>query len=288
MAAKAMEFVRRPNLEEAIKQLTLGFSLIDIKKLREEVMEAAKIAPMTHLIGSDIVNQHGQVQQSTGALLGATGENAEGQLESRMFQLAGRSHWIVRANGFIVPGRIQVWRDHPVSIPDFEFLVRDNPFVPPGHEGIFMRGLFYGLAGDTMLAAHLLVPQVENSIRYMLHCNGVDVSNLNSDMTQPVKLLGPLMDMPETKQLLGDDLHFEIRGLFIEKTGYSFRNNLSHGFITERESYSEAAINCWWLILRMCVMTHPVLSSDATRTSLIGKRLSTRYAPSGTGLSFNR
>lgn len=262
MAEKSMEFVRKPDFEQAIERLALGFSITDIKKLREEVLEAAKQAPLTHMMGSDIVNQYGQVQKSTGALLGATGDAAEKEMESRMFQLAARSHWIVRANGFIIPGRVQVWRDHPISIPDFEYLVRDNPFIPPGHEGIFMRGLFYGLAGDTMLAAHLLVPQVENSIRYMLHSNGFDVSNLNPDMTQPVKLLGPLMDMPETKQLLGEDLHFEIRGLLIEKTGYSFRNDLSHGFITERESYSESAVNCWWLILRMCVTTHRVLPPD--------------------------
>jgi hypothetical protein len=262
MAEKAMEFVRVPDFRDAIERLALGHSITDVKKLREEVIEGANEAPLMHLMGADIVNQHGQIQKSTGPLIGAVGDAAEKEMESRMFQAAARSHWIVRAHGYIVPARVQIWKDHPAMIADFDYLVRHNPFIPPGHEGIFMRGLFYGLAGDTMLAVHLLVPQIENSIRYMLHCNDVDVSNLNSDLTQPVKLLGPLMDMPETKKLLGEDLMFEIRGLLIEKIGYSFRNNLAHGFITEWESNAESAVNCWWLVFRMCVMTHNMLKKE--------------------------
>jgi hypothetical protein len=155
---------------------------------------------------------------------------------------------------FIEPARRQIWTQHLPSEEDFDFLVTENPFVPPGHEGIFRRGIYHGLQGDLLLSSHLLAPQVENSIRYILEQRGIDVSNLLSDLTQPVKLLGPLLDLPETKRIFGASLWFEFRGILIEKTGYSFRNRVAHGFVGETECYGSESLNLWWLVLRLCYM----------------------------------
>ena len=76
---------------------------------------------------------------------------------------------------------------------DLSFVVENNPFIPPDHEGIFLRGLHAGFHGDFIVASHLLPLQIENSLRYVLEENGVDVSNLMSDGTQPVKVLGAIL-----------------------------------------------------------------------------------------------
>jgi hypothetical protein len=82
-----------------------------------------------------------------------------------------------------------------------------------------------------------------------------------SDGTQPVKILGALFDLPECRTLLGDALHFELRGCLIEKSGYDFRNRVAHGFVSEMECYSPAAIMVWWLVVRICMI--PLLQADA-------------------------
>jgi hypothetical protein len=112
-----------------------------------------------------------------------------------------------------------------------------------------------------------LTPQVENSIRFVLEQNGVDVSNLESDLTQPVKVLGPIFGLPEMKTIFGDALCFELRGLLIEKTGYSFRNRVAHGFVTEGECYSVAATNLWWLVLRLCYTPLAILEQGRAESS---------------------
>ena len=48
----------------------------------------------------------------------------------------------------------QIWRQHQPKMRDFEYLVAHNPFIPPGHEGLFLQGIYYGLAGDLMIASH--------------------------------------------------------------------------------------------------------------------------------------
>lgn len=50
--------------------------------------------------------------------------------------------------------------------------------------------------------------------------------------------------MEETKKALGKALHFEVRGDLIEKTGYDFRNKAAHGFVSEHDCYSQAALLC--------------------------------------------
>jgi Domain of unknown function (DUF4209) len=82
----------------------------------------------------------------------------------------------------------------------------------------------------------------------------VDVSNLMSDGTQPVKVLGALFGMKETKETLGEALCFELRGCLIEKTGYDFRNRLAHGFVSEADCYSAAGAMIWCLVLRICLI----------------------------------
>jgi hypothetical protein len=113
------------------------------------------------------------------------------------------------------------------------------------------------------VASHLLTPQIENSLRYVLESHSVDVSNLMSDGTQPVKILGAIFSMPETKQILGEALCFELRGCLIEKTGYDSRNRVAHGFVHEGECYSHAGVTVWWLVLRRCLT--PVFQTLAER-----------------------
>ena len=84
-----------------------------------------------------------------------------------------------------------------------------------------------------------------------------------SDGTQPVKVLGAIFGMAETKQIFGEPLCFELRGCLIEKTGFDFRNRVAHGFVHEGECYSIAGTTVWWLVLRICLM--PIFQTIAEK-----------------------
>jgi hypothetical protein len=158
----------------------------------------------------------------------------------------------LRAEGFIEPCRQIIYSEHRPSLNDLLFLVSDNPFIPQGHEEIFLRGIHAGFKGDFIVASHLLVPQIEESIRHVLRLNGFVTSNLHSDMTQNEKLSGALLSRKETIDIFGEDLVFELRGLMLENSCFAFRNKLAHGFISSNECYSVAAYNLWWLVIRLC------------------------------------
>jgi hypothetical protein len=253
-AEQAAKLVTHDDLQEALKRLALGRPFTAPDSLRAEVLKLAEDFPISNLFGSSVVDQAGRVTEHLEGLVGAQASEQESAIEGRMFRHAAQFNWNVRAHAFIEPARQQIWKQHHPQQSALTFLVLNNPFVPPGHENIFLRGLYYGLCGDMLLAAHLLAPQVEQSIRYVLEQNGVDVSNLESDLTQPVKTLGPLLTMPQTKAAFGEDCVFELRGLLIEKLGYSWRHRIAHGFATEGECYDAPTSNLWWVVLRLCYM----------------------------------
>jgi len=242
---------------DALRRFAFGTGLVDVEELKATVIQNAKDFPLQHLFGGSLVDGKGRTSANLPVLLNLEGKAQEEALEAEMFAHLSRFQWGIRVSGFIDPARVQILNDLHPELGDLLFVVQNNPFVPPGHEGIFLRGLHAGFHGDFLVAAHLLVPQMENSIRYVLEGNGVDVSNLLSDGTQPVKILGPLFDLKETTDIFTESVVFELRGLLIEKRGADFRNRLAHGFVSEGECYGAPARILWWMVLRLCLM--PVL-----------------------------
>jgi hypothetical protein len=253
LVAKAQNHVKGCDFRTAALKLAFGKNLLDPKAIKDQVVKNAEQAPLTHLMGAAIVDERGRLVAHKPGLLSLKGEAFDAALEVEAFSYASQFCWPLRVDAFIEPARIQILNDHKPTFQDLVFIVRNNPFIPPGHEGIFLRGLHAGFHGDFVVAAHLLTPQIENSLRYVLESHGVDVSNLMSDGTQPVKVLGAIFGMAETKQIFGEPLCFELRGCLIEKSGYDFRNRIAHGFVGYGECYSHAAVTVWWLVLRICL-----------------------------------
>ncbi len=163
----------------------------------------------------------------------------------------------VQAIGVILPARAQIALDHELGIHHLLPIVSNNPFVPPGRELILARGLLAGLEGDFLVATHLLIPQVENSLRYVLRQHGVITSGLNSEGVQEEFDLNRILYMPELRPILGEDLIFELRGLLVERFGSNLRNEMAHGLIDQGAFYSAEAVYLWWTVLRVCCL--PVL-----------------------------
>lgn len=270
-AEEAVKLVENDDFQEALKLLAFGRPLTSPDAVRAEVLKLARDFPISHLFGASVVDGAGRVKEHIEPLVGE-GTDAEAGIEARTFKYAAEFPWRFRAIGYIEPARRKIWAQHFPQQGALDFLVENNPFIPRGHEGIYRRGLYYGLCGDMLLAAHLLAPQLENSIRYFLEENGVDVSNLESDLTQPVKTLGPLLALPETTTFFGPEYVFELKGLLIEKLGYSFRHRIAHGFASEGECYGPECSNLWWLSLRLCYT--PVVANPPDTNGIESERAS--------------
>ena len=264
------------DLRTAMLRFAFGTKLSNPGDLRRRVEESAKNHPLIHLFGASVMDDAGRVVLRRKGLLSVSPSEYDDELEQEMFSQAAQIDWSLRAQGYIEPARFKILSEHFPSLGDLAFIVKDNPFVPEGHELIFLKGIHAGMHGDFMVASHLLVPQLENSIRQIMMTHGVDVRNLEGDGTQPLKILGPLLGMTEAKSIFGESLLFELRGALLEKSGFNFRNQLAHGFVDVASCHSSPGVNLWWLTIRLClfpIMAFMVQHGQLARGELMVKAI---------------
>jgi hypothetical protein len=247
----AQERVRGKALPDAIFSMALGHPVVSPDELRQRVIGLMRDYPISHLFGTSMTAPDGRV---TAYKPGALTENEKAReiaIEAEMFHQASRIDWDLRARAYINVCREEIMQEHELSLVDLQFLVLHNPFIPPGHEMIFLKGILAGFRGDFDITAHFLIPQVEEAIRHVLQSAGHVTSKLDSKLIQEQRLLGTLLSLPETSEILRADHVFELRGILVEKFGYDLRNRLAHGFVTYHECWGADVLNLWWLVIRL-------------------------------------
>ncbi len=241
---------------EALLRLAIMVKLPSYSQLRSQAEEFAMEYPLAHLMGRQRVNEKGHVIVKTpGGDLQRSDRNEATLLTSTFEQLErARGVYVV---GMIDPARRKIWADHSVSEHDFYPLVVNNPLVPPGRETLLARGLYAGLTGDFLQAAHILVPQVEHMVRFLLGRRGVITTSLDSDGVQEENSFNTLLEKPELTDVLGADLVFDMKSLLVDKRGANLRNLVAHGLMSHDEFFTAPVAYVWWLALKLCFL--PVL-----------------------------
>ena len=156
---------------------------------------------------------------------------------------------------YLEPAIDQINREHSICIKDFHDFVSCSIFVPPDREYVFAKGLYAGFTGDLLTAAHLLIPQIENSIRELCKRMSVRTSGLDSKGIQEEYDLNRLLDserFPEITSMFDEDMLFNLRGLLVQRSGSNLRNRIAHGLINDDEFCDSLMSYLWWLVLRLC------------------------------------
>lgn len=249
---QAREQVKGKPLGEALLALVHGCTSPSKEHLREQAEESSKDG-IWMLMERSVVDERGRVTARMPSFLSDDPEEAEGAIRAEMLGQANQYRYTY-AVAFVHTAWRQVRLDHDVRLGDLVSLVADNPFVPEGHEDAYARGLLAGFRGDFLTATHLLVPQLENSIRHALSRSGVIVSKLDDSGIQEEKDLGALLREPKLEELLGEDLVFDMQGLLVERFGANLRNRMAHGLMGDLEFTTPTVLYLWWLVLRICVI----------------------------------
>ena len=260
----AREAVRGKALDEALKAF-VNLSHTNVKKLRESTTELLHKSPLQALIPAMFMSSDGRVTaKRLGMNLSTTssGDDEEVIYSKMVENYRIQVDLVVR--GCIWPAQEVLLLEHRLREADFVNLARQSPIVPIGRELLFGKALFAGYDRDFATALHILVPQIEHMVRYHLKQAGVQTTNIDSNGIENENGLSSLMDLPQTKEIFGEDLSFEIRALFCAPFGPNLRNNLAHGLLDDRSCYSPDTIYAWWFGLKL-VFIHfwNALSRDA-------------------------
>lgn len=253
-AAKlAQEHVQGRTFEDAVLKLAFVAQPTDVDELRERVRRHAKEFVFSAIMPGSAITRSGKIADSSPAVGIGPAEDVATAETKNMFLQAREIDWPTRATARIEPARRQIQSEHPIRLNDFRWLVTYNAFIPPGHAGIYARGLQAGFLGDWLVASHLLIPQLEASIRAVFQQRRIPTSSLENGIQQE-RDLGWLLNHAQAIKSFGSGIVFDLRGLLTEDFGWNLRNDQAHGLIPENGFYSEASVLVWWLTLRLCVL----------------------------------
>lgn len=131
-----------------------------------------------------------------------------------------------------------------------------SPFVAEDRVDLFSLAFARFFGGDIISALHILVPQLENSLRYLLKQAGKEPSSIRSDMTQEDRVLSVLLtrDRHSLEEVFGDAIVYEIENLFNFRGGPAIRHRLAHGLLSGQACHGTDAIYACWFIFRLCCL----------------------------------
>ncbi len=245
---EALEHDDPSTLLRAFTSLTV---LADPKAIRDRAVDALRGSPLSGLFGGSHSDVEGKTVAETPAF-GFGDEPPEARIDEQVDQIMGTSRRIV-VGGMIQPARDVLINRYAFAERHFWPIVELSPFVPPEQAGLFSLGFARFLQGDMMSAAHLLLPQIEPALRYILATHGHEPTIIKSDMLQEDQTLAPLLTSfrQELMNIFGPEIVFEIDVLFNKKPGPRLRHEFAHGKISASRCFSPEVIYACWLIFHV-------------------------------------
>lgn len=246
-AATAEEFAGF-DLPEAMRRVIPVLIPPAVDRLKREALDIARRTPLSSIFSSSYADFEGK-EVARGPMLGLGGEPSEEWFKEQSFRQQAPARHITML-GQIEPARQAVVASFPLQERHFVPIATFSAFVPASHRHIFAMGFARLWQGDYVTAGHLLIPQLENSLRHVLGLAGVDTSKIEDDGIQGDRALSMLMTVAREPltELFGEDVVWQIDTLYNFRPGAAIRHELAHGKIGWGAFYSpDVMLACWFV-----------------------------------------
>ncbi len=217
-------------------------------ELEKFIDESSENSVVSSLFAASYADRDGKVYAHTNAKSDSEEGKADWYKAQSIMPLEIHRRHVVA--GLIEPARQTVMTNFPIEQRYFLPIVHNSPFVQNGYHHTFSLGFARLWQGDFVSAANLLIPQLENAIRYVLKNANTDSTKMMSDLTQDDRSLSSLIDhmREDMEKVFGENLVHEIDLLFNYRPGPALRHQAAHGKMTDGQCYSPDVIYACWLI----------------------------------------
>ncbi|MDH5681730.1 MAG: DUF4209 domain-containing protein, partial [Spirochaetota bacterium] len=126
----------------------------------------------------------------------------------------------------------------PTTDEVIDHLFRAPAFTEDRRE-IIREGIKAYLNNNHIVAAHVLIPQIEHALRHLIELMDRPIYKKGRNGLQRLILLDEILRDDAIIQYFGDDIIYYFRVLFTESLGWNLRNDTCHGFIPSKMFTSE-------------------------------------------------
>ena len=162
-------------------------------------------------------------------------------------------HMNLVVEGYILPALEQIQQEHLFPKEFLIQLCKFSSIVPEKREILVANALYQGFEWDFRSAIHLLAPQIENMVRQLLKRHGLVTTHTDPNGIENEMGLSSLVSIAGAREILGDDLWFELQAVFTDSLSANLRNEVGHGLLDDDTSNSLYSVYAWWMVLRLVV-----------------------------------
>ena len=206
---------------EQLAKVCLPFNKARLQKHAEERLND----PISSILGLTLLREGGR--QNANIAPGSPNDPGfEQSLLQTLFHTASMLSEITGAYADLI--RRVIVKAHAPGEQDLSWLVTGNAFVPPGRAEIYRRAIVAGFEGDYLVSTHLLVHQLENSLRF-IWAQRQPSTFIDGDGNQDDLYCHVILSRREATEIWGEDLVVTLRAVLVERSGVNARNAVSHG-----------------------------------------------------------
>ena len=226
-----------------------GVSSCNFESIWKSTENNINNSPISSLFGATSVSLDGRKISSIPPL---NGDNKDEVILKTAIKNFG-IHMHLAVEGCILPALNQIQKEYLFPKEFLIQLCKLSAIVPEKREILVANALYQGFEGDFGSAIHLLAPQVENMIRQRLKQNGlVTTHTAQKDIENEIGL-SSLVNLDGAREILGDDLWFELQAVFTDSLSANLRNEVGHGLLDDETSNSLYSVYAWWMVLRLVI-----------------------------------
>jgi hypothetical protein len=234
-----------------------NFALLEKSPRTDELRATAIELAKTSVLGANLHVNHLDHEGKTTAKTGGAGD--EVPPDDWFIHMIGRQESIRRATlvaNHIVPLLDEISRRTTIEERHMIGIVWHSEFVPESQVPIWTLGLSRLFQGDLISAMHLLVPQLETSMRHILIAHGADPNRRRDDTTEESRSLDAIFanHLDDLNNIMGEPLVDELNRIFNTRPGPAFRHEIAHGLLSYGECYTHDSMYACWLLYRIAAL----------------------------------
>lgn len=235
----------KSDLQQALLYF-VNFKMIELNEILDQDEE--RKFRISDLFGSIHISGDGRV-------IGRTKPKVEGDegINEEIMRSFDISLQLIVA-GQIIPAMNQLNKEYNLPHNFFSELCYHSKLIPQERIELTSRSLYLGFEFRFAEAIHLISPQVEFLVRNVLKRAGI-ITSINEGGVENEIGLSSLLDKPQSVEIFGENLHFNLRAIFTDPIGANLRNYVAHGLLDDNAANSDAVVYAWWLYLRIIVMS---------------------------------
>lgn len=252
MVESAQKHVAGLDLVNALKKFANIISSIKREELYNSAKTVIKHSFLSSMFGATHLASDGRIIAKTaGCDFTSSDDDATNTAIKRQMLQSYIMQIGLTAQAYILPALEVINIEHRITERDLFTLCQNSRIIPPNREALWAKGLYFGFEKDFVISSHLLIPQIENLVRYVLKQNHIKTTTLDTDGIETENGLSTLLKEPIIESIFGEDLAFDMKALLVEPIGGNLRNEIAHGLSEYNDLMSYNSVYLWWLWLKL-------------------------------------